>query len=87
MRVPTLSLVIAMALAPSVSLAGGVRSGADDSAKSDPGVGLNFLGCRVKLFDDFYTYANGRWVARNPIPPEYPALGTPYPPAYNANKN
>ncbi|HZC36698.1 MAG TPA: M13 family metallopeptidase, partial [Chthoniobacterales bacterium] len=34
------------------------------------------LDTRVKPGDDFYQYANGGWLARNPIPPEYSRWGS-----------
>src|SRR6266496_170215 len=30
----------------------------------------------VKPQDDFYLYANGRWLKRNPVPPEYSRWGS-----------
>ncbi|MGH9327500.1 MAG: M13 family metallopeptidase [Terriglobia bacterium] len=43
---------------------------------SAPALYLKNLDAKVKPCDDFYDFADGGWMARNPIPPAYPAWGT-----------
>ena len=44
------------------------------TAAAPPGHGLDLsaMDTTVKPCDDFYRYANGKWLARTPIPAEYP---------------
>jgi putative endopeptidase len=45
------------------------------SATEVPGIDPANMDPRVKPGDDFYQYANGGWIERNPIPPEYARWG------------
>ena len=79
MRMLSLSLAAAMALSPTVVLA----AGAGDGAKADapkpaavPGFDVNNLDRSVKPCEDFNQFANGGWMAKNPVPAEYPTWGT-----------
>lgn len=40
-----------------------------------PTLDLSSIEARVSPSDDFYQYANGAWLARNPIPPEFSIWG------------
>ena len=40
-----------------------------------PTLDLSSIEARVSPGDDFYQYANGAWLARNPIPPEFSIWG------------
>jgi predicted metalloendopeptidase len=52
--------------------------GADSAKPSDPaahGVELTILDKTCKPCEDFYHYASGEWLAKNPVPPAYPSWG------------
>src|SRR5262245_21786286 len=79
MRMLSLSLAAALALSPTICLA----AGAGDGAKADapkpavvPGFDVNNLDRSVKPCEDFNQFANGGWISKNPVPPEYPTWGT-----------
>jgi len=52
--------------------------GADSAKPSGPaahGVELTILNKTCKPCEDFYHYASGEWLAKNPVPPAYPSWG------------
>jgi putative endopeptidase len=67
-RLLALSLVAA-ALAPSAALAA-------DGSTAPAGIDVTFLDRGVRPCDDFFRFANGGWIAKNPIPQESPSWGT-----------
>ncbi len=77
MRVMTLSLSAALVLAPAAPAAGQDHDA--DSSKTAPTVGFDpsNLDRTVKPCEDFNRFANGGWIAKNQIPPQYPMWGTP----------
>ena len=63
----------------------GVPAGSDPTGRSDshakdqeeiPGFDLKNLDPSCKPCQDFYKYADGGWMASNPIPPAYPSWGS-----------
>ena len=46
------------------------------TAAENQAIDPNDMDARVKPGDDFYQYANGGWLARTPIPPEYSQWGS-----------
>jgi putative endopeptidase len=79
MRLVNLSLAAALSLSPSLCLAAG-GGGNTGAGAAKPGAAKGFdttnLDTSVKPCEDFNRYANGGWVAKNPIPAEYPRWGT-----------
>lgn len=77
MRFLSLSLAAALSLSPTIALAasGGGKTGADQP-KAVPGFDVANLDRTCKPCEDFNKYANGGWVAKNPVPAEYPSWGT-----------
>lgn len=66
-RIAALAGALVLALSnPHVRAAVGLQSGID----------LNNLDRTCKPCQDFYQFANGGWIRRNPIPAAYPAWGT-----------
>jgi predicted metalloendopeptidase len=80
MRILTLSLAAAMALTPVAALAadgpGAVGSPKGAKPEATKGFDKANLDTSCKPCDDFNKYANGGWIAKNPVPPEYPTWGT-----------
>lgn len=77
MRFLSLSLAAALSITPTVCLAagGGGATGAEQP-KPVPGFDVSNLDKTCKPCDDFNKYANGGWIAANPVPAEYPTWGT-----------
>jgi putative endopeptidase len=74
----SLPLALTVALSPAIGLAGGQQPGAGrPQAAPVLGVDVAHLDRSVKACDDFNTFANGGWIAKNPVPPQYPSWGTP----------
>ena len=78
MRLINLSLAAALTLSPSLCLAAGGGNAGAGAAKPAPAKGFDTanLDTTVKPCEDFNRYANGGWIAKNPIPAEYPTWGT-----------
>lgn len=66
MRILSSVLSATIMLAPAVGLAGG-----------GAGIDVDNLDRSVSACEDFDRFANGGWIAKNPIPPQYPSWGTP----------
>jgi putative endopeptidase len=76
MRTLSFLLAATFVFAPAVCFAGG--QGAGQSMPSAPvGFDVANLDRSVGPCEDFNKFANGGWIAKNPIPPQYPAWGTP----------
>src|SRR5688572_10083661 len=77
MRFLSLSLAAALSLSPAAVLAagGGGAAGAEQP-KPVPGFDVANLDKACKPCDDFNKFANGGWIAANPVPAEYPTWGT-----------
>jgi putative endopeptidase len=78
MRYLTLSLAATIALAPTVGLAsnGGPKAKDEPKAAAVKGFDTANIDTAVKPCEDFNKYANGGWIAKNPVPAEYPTWGT-----------
>jgi putative endopeptidase len=55
--------------------AGQGTAGSQNSAVEAHGVDLTILDKTCKPCEDFYNYANGEWLKKNPIPAAYPSWG------------
>src|SRR6266481_2424436 len=55
--------------------AGQGTAGSQNSAAEAHGVDLTILDKTCKTCEDFYNYANGEWLKKNPIPAAYPNWG------------
>jgi putative endopeptidase len=55
--------------------AGQEAGGAKPSGPAAHGVELTILDKTCKPCEDFYHYASGEWLAKNPVPPAYPSWG------------
>ena len=82
-RLAAVAAVVAaiVCLSSGGALAGPPEQGAAKEASlpaAAPGHGLDpaDMDTTYKACDDFYKYADGGWVKKNPIPPEYPSWGT-----------
>ena len=49
--------------------------GAKPSGQASHGVDLTIMDKTCKPCEDFYHYASGEWLAKNPVPPAYPSWG------------
>jgi putative endopeptidase len=67
----TLAGLSSVRMLPAGQMAGSAKSSGD----TPPGVDLAALDKTCKPCDDFYRYANGQWLAKNPIPASYPRWG------------
>jgi putative endopeptidase len=72
-------IVAAMVLVAGLSLealrAGQQAPGQKPSATADHGVDLSIIDKTCKPCEDFYRYASGEWLAKNPVPAAYPSWG------------
>jgi putative endopeptidase len=55
--------------------AGRAAGGSQPSADASHGVDLTILDKTCKACEDFYHFASGEWLAKNPIPAAYPSWG------------
>ncbi len=55
--------------------AGQETGGEKSSPAATHGVELSILDKTCKPCEDFYRYASGEWLAKNPVPPAYPSWG------------
>jgi putative endopeptidase len=55
--------------------AGQAAAGSPNSATGSHGVDLTILDKTCKPCEDFYNYANGEWLKKNPVPAAYPSWG------------
>ena len=55
--------------------AGQEPAGAKPTGSAARGVDLTIMDKTCKPCEDFYHYADGLWLAKNPVPPAYPAWG------------
>src|SRR5258708_18442284 len=53
--------------------AGQGTAGSQNSAAEAHGVDLTILDTTCKPCEDFYNYANGEWLKKNPVPAAYPS--------------
>ncbi len=74
MRFVTLSLAAAMSLSPVAALASG--GGQPKADATIPAFDVANIDRAVAPCEDFNKFANGGWLARNPVPPEYPVWAT-----------
>lgn len=77
MRFLSFSLAAAISLSPTVCLAGGT-GGAEAAAEAPSktaGIDKSYLDTSCKPCEDFNKFANGGWIAKNPVPAEYPSWG------------
>jgi putative endopeptidase len=72
-------VVAALLFASCVSVrmlqAGQATGGSPNSATGSHGVDLTILDKTCKPCEDFYNYANGEWLKKNPVPAAYPSWG------------
>ena len=76
MRFLSLSLILAVALSAVAGVAGISETTAQSKQGTGSAIDLTNLDRSVKPCEDFNKFANGGWIARNSIPPEYPSWGT-----------
>src|ERR1700737_461837 len=55
--------------------AGQATASSKNSAAESHGVDLAILDKTCKPCEDFYNYANGEWLKKNPVPAAYPSWG------------
>src|SRR6202043_255274 len=58
-----------------ISRAGQATASSKISATDSHGVDLTILDKTCKPCEDFYNYANGEWLKKNPVPAAYPSWG------------
>ncbi len=64
-----------MTAAGIIALAIGTGGCGDKGKKAEPAINAANMDTTVKAGDDFYKYANGKWLKNNPIPAEYSRYG------------
>src|ERR1700732_3067839 len=69
-------LVIAATFLCALSAQAQTSSPAKSSEKNSPPLDPKNMDTSIKPQDDFYLYANGGWIKRNPIPPEFSRWGS-----------
>src|SRR5450755_4507948 len=76
----TMSLLCASSLlaqsSPATSASSASESKPQQIEKHPPPLDPQNMDTSVKPQDDFYLYANGGWIKRNPIPPEFARWGS-----------
>src|SRR6202035_3165501 len=55
--------------------AGQAASGSQSAGGAAHGIDLTILDKTCKPCEDFYHYASGEWLAKNPVPAAYPSWG------------
>ena len=65
-----LSLLLAM-----TATGAGILADTQLSASAKPGIDVNSIATTVRPCQDFYSYANGHWLTRNPIPADRTSWG------------
>ena len=75
-RIPAVSLLLLLGLAAAGLLRAGQASGDGKSPDAGSrGVDMSILDKTCKPCEDFYHYASGAWLAKNPVPAAYPSWG------------
>ncbi|MGH9680842.1 MAG: hypothetical protein ACRD4Y_12900, partial [Candidatus Acidiferrales bacterium] len=75
-RMGSVSLAVLLALgAAGLMRAGQTSSDAKSADSESHGVDMTILDKTCKPCEDFYHYASGAWLAKNPVPPAYPSWG------------
>ncbi len=69
------SLAFAGLVSVRILLAGQATASPKNSAGESHGVDLTILDKTCKPCEDFYNYANGEWLKKNPVPAAYPSWG------------
>jgi putative endopeptidase len=67
--------VFLVSAAVAISTSGQSTQGVQPSGEASHGVDLTILDKTCKPCEDFYHYASGLWLAKNPVPPAYPSWG------------
>src|SRR6185503_20841497 len=77
MRVFNLSLAVCVAASPLLGFVFPGVGAAQSKPNAVSSVDPKNLDRSIKPCEDFYRFANGGWISRNPVPAEYPSWGTP----------
>jgi putative endopeptidase len=68
-------LFLASFVAVMISRAGQTTASSKNSATDSHGIDLTILDKTCKPCEDFYNFANGEWLKKNPVPAAYPSWG------------
>jgi putative endopeptidase len=75
-QIATVAFFAVLACASIEALSAGQEAGgAKPTGAAAHGVDITILDKTCKPCEDFFHYANGLWLAKNPVPPAYPAWG------------